>query len=404
MTTLQSAFDKALREAPTTAFAGLIEKKLAAQNVTLSTRDRRRLVTCLESGELEEFKIRRWRWWEKCSVTIDLSEEDLDRIEADLTNFLVNDLESYISETADDLVDTILLTLEKNWPAERRRQDRQLKQFRNNLDSHWRRPLQLLRMFVTTARELAEAANVVEADSDYVLPERQELLMRLHARSCQVAEEVVCLLQAGFADGAMARWRTLHEIAVVSLLLSANDEELAQRYVSHDAVESYKAAREYTKHYETLGFEEISDIELTALENEYTQAISKFGRSFKSQYGWAAELLGNLRPTFADLEKEAAIDHLRTYYRMASHQVHSNPKGIFVKLGLMGEIDVLLAGPSNFGLADPGQSTALSLLQVTSALLLTAPNLDGIVGAKLLTRLAFDICDSFVEAQSSMES
>lgn len=69
----------------------------------------------------------------------------------------------------------------------------------------------------------------------------------------------------------------------------------------------------------------------------------------------------------------------------------------------MAEIDVLLAGPSNFGLADPGQSTALSLLQVTSALLLTTPKLDGIVGAKLLTRLAFEICDSFVEVQSSME-
>ena len=43
-----------------------------------------------------------------------------------------------------------------------------------------------------------------------------EVQTRLHARACQIAREVLTLLYAGFAEGAMARWRALHELAVLS--------------------------------------------------------------------------------------------------------------------------------------------------------------------------------------------
>ena len=51
------------------------------------------------------------------------------------------------------------------------------------------------------------------------------LLIRL-VRACQVTDEIICLLENGFADGAMARWRTLHEIAVVAVVISQHGENL----------------------------------------------------------------------------------------------------------------------------------------------------------------------------------
>lgn len=66
--------------------------------------------------------------------------------------------------------------------------------------------------------------------------------------------------------------------------------------------------------------------------------------------------------------------------KLASHNIHANPRGILFKLGLMScEEDILLAGPSNAGLADRAQGCALSLSQITVALLTIRPNHDKLV-------------------------
>lgn len=81
---------------------------------------------------------------------------------------------------------------------------------------------------------------------------------------------------------------------------------------------------------------------------------------------------------------------------MASHNVHANPKGVLFKLGLQGcTDDILLAGPSNAGLADPGHLTAISLTQVTTTLLTTRPNLDRLVASRILLKLTDEIGETF---------
>jgi len=74
---------------------------------------------------------------------------------------------------------------------------------------------------------------------------------------------------------------------------------------------------------------------------------------------------------------------------MASHNVHANPKGVFFKLGMLAESQVLLAGPSNAGLADPGHGAALSLSRVTAALvgLQQPPTLDNNVALLMMVQL-----------------
>jgi hypothetical protein len=73
---------------------------------------------------------------------------------------------------------------------------------------------------------------------------------------------------------------------------------------------------------------------------------------------------------------------LGPYHRVASHNVHANPIGVFLKLGLVGEMDILLAGPSDVGLADPGHATALSLLQISTALVHLNPTFDNTMVTK----------------------
>jgi hypothetical protein len=88
---------------------------------------------------------------------------------------------------------------------------------------------------------------------------------------------------------------------------------------------------------------------------------------------------------------------------MASHNVHANPKGVFFKLGLMNEVDILLSGPSDAGLADPGHSTAISLIQVSSALGSIKPTLDSLVILRILAQLEDNVSEAFMSANQRLE-
>jgi Family of unknown function (DUF5677) len=233
-----------------------------------------------------------------------------------------------------------------------------------------------------------------------------DVLTRLHARACQITSEVECLLSGGFSDGAMARWRSLHEVAVVALFISKHGAECAERYTYHQFVESRKAAKNYERCQARLGYEPISDSESEEIERSYKFVLEKYGAQFREQYGWARPHLNiseKARVKFSDIEEATGVDHLRAHYQMASHNVHANPKGVFFKLGLIAESDVLLTGPSNAGLADPGFASALSLVQASSALMTINPTLDNIILVKIMMKLADEIGDDFLAASEKLD-
>jgi hypothetical protein len=122
---------------------------------------------------------------------------------------------------------------------------------------------------------------------------------------------------------------------------------------------------------------------------------ARFGDPYGEEYGWAAETLGLRTPKFIDIERNAGLGHLRPYYKLASHNVHANPKGVFFKLGLLPDQQMLLAGPSDLGLADPGHGTALSLSQITITLLTMKPNIDRLVICQILARLEDEVGEAF---------
>ena len=195
-----------------------------------------------------------------------------------------------------------------------------------------------------------------------------EALVRLHGKAVMTAGEVMVLLRGGYSSGALARWRTLHEVWVVSLLLLDGDDELSRRYLHHNAVETLKAQEEYDETWEALDQE---PPDWTAAERDEIRAelAAEFGPAFLRDYGWAAPLFNDTAPKFKQLQERVELDHWRGYYRMASHGTHANPKGISWNIQSLASVEIIWVGPSNAGLADPAQCTLIALSSITVGLL-----------------------------------
>lgn len=241
--------------------------------------------------------------------------------------------------------------------------------FEARLAGRWGRSLDLFELTVEQALEAGRWINSRWRPSAAARQDQKfEALIRLHARAVMTANEVQVLLRAGYSTGALARWRTIHEIWVVSSVLGDHDQELSRRYLVHEAVESMKGQEEYEKTWEALGFEppDWTTAERDALRSRLS---SEFGEAFLRDYGWAAPLFGDRAPNFKLIQKLAELDHWRGYYRMASHGTHANPKGISWTIQAPGGVAAVPAGPSNAGLVDPAQCTLIALANITVGLL-----------------------------------
>lgn len=299
-----------------------------------------------------------------------------------------------LSEIVDKMAIDLGASLSLRWKAEQKRQRRQRTQFLKRLYQVWGEPLSQLERLIVIATELGGCINSrLRAQEPCPDPFTVEVQTRLHARACQIAQEVLTLLSAGYADGAMGRWRSLHEVTVVAGFIGP-DEDLAERYRLHEDVEALKAARRYSEYAVRLGCEPLSDTEIDQQKAAVAKLKQRFGQDYCGSYGWASGKLGK-GVSFDRIEKAVGLNHLRPYYQLASHTVHGNPKGVFFRLGLNDQDSILLAGPSSIGLADAGQCTAISLQQITAGLIRMHPDIDNILVSKASLDLTTKICHSF---------
>ena len=184
--------------------------------------------------------------------------------------------------------------------------------FERRLRATWGKPLDLLHLLVYSCFEIGEVFNSeVRGEEDIAGDFLFEALSRLHGRGCQTAFEVLSLLEGGYANGANARWRTLHEVAVVSCFLTQVGQETAERYLLHNVIESRRVMRQYREFTERLGLEPAEEEEIEHLEESAEELISRFDKPFKEEWGWAAEALGSPRPTFREIEESTNLRHLR---------------------------------------------------------------------------------------------
>jgi hypothetical protein len=306
---------------------------------------------------------------------------------------------------SEETATSTLASLKADWAKENELQKEDLAAFRERLLLRWEKPIGQLRMLITMAREWCRELHIREhVQAGLPGHETRMLLIRMLVRGCQVADEILCLLENGFADGAMARWRTLHEIAVVAAVILQYGDEIAERYTEHQYVESKRAMDKYNACAPSLGYQSLDAGEQKRIVDEYDRVVSTYGKPFKSAYGWSAHHLRKDKPTFADLEAVAGRAEMRSYYQMGNDNIHAGIKSMYVRLGLLGGYEGLLSGRSNAGLTDPGQNTAHTLTQLAVLACGAQPIFDDNVISLMLCELRDEIPSSFAVVDAQIEA
>lgn len=400
MDALQKTLNQAVMEIPAVFLETLISQKLKKQGIDAPNALCKKLARHILSGTVEPFSCKS----RKYSGNIDLAfdEADADEIERVYARFENEQLPKILPGIAARLSKSVLKTLRSRWPDEYAQQQADLAAFRQRLEERWGQPLGQLRMLLTMSREWCEWAH--KRDESLHEGKKKQLrtiLVRLLVRGCQVTDEIICLLENGFADGAMARWRTLHEIAVVAAVISQYGEDIADRYIDHQAVESKRALVKYLACYKDLAYKPLPAREQKKILKAYDKTMKKYRQEFSTDYGWAAHHLKNRRPTFADLEKAAGRAEMRSHYQMGNDNIHAGIKSMYVRLGLM-DYDGLLAGRSNGGLMEPGQNAAHTLTQLSAIVCLSEPILDDLVAGEMMQALRNEIPQSFNRADKQL--
>ena len=98
--------------------------------------------------------------------------------------------------------------------------------------------------------------------------------MRQHANACRVTGEVEALLRSGYPDGALARWRSLHEIAVTSILIQRHGKDAAEDFIRCGLVEAVKGMETFQETAVAMGREPYSGTELDAARKVRDQLTS----------------------------------------------------------------------------------------------------------------------------------
>lgn len=261
----------------------------------------------------------------------------------------------------------------------------------------WREGLDHMRALIVLCDESGQAAisGILEFD-EHKYSAKLNVLISLHARSLKVSREIMWLIEGGFADGALGRWRTLHELATISSFIFKNNEATATRYLASRNCEAFKAAKQYIKHEKRAGLLPFDKFELEKLKILSEATIAEFGKEIENQHGWAYGALAKCNPNFFDLEVFCEMDHWRPRYKWACQETHASFVPNKAGLGVSESNESIhLVGQSNSGMIDPAQMTAISLSLSTTNLLLLEPNLDRIVAVKCIQSFSDLVSNSF---------
>jgi Family of unknown function (DUF5677) len=252
-------------------------------------------------------------------------------------------------------------------------------------------------------RFAAERAQPIDraSDADEIV---LEVLSLLHGRACTVAQEVLWLLRGGYADGAAARQRTLHELAVVLTLITEDTRnELAGRYLDYAVIEQREDLRLYQIHAATLGQTPLTKEETDSIEAQFEDVLQRRGTSFRRPNQWAEPLFpGDRNITFGKLETKAGLGHLRPYYRQSNHAVHAGPRAAVLNLYVSDRRYMIGAGArANVDFAEIAHASLISLFQCSVALVpdeTDSARLDFLVQAQAIEQLVEDAGTAFGRA------
>lgn len=319
----------------------------------------------------------------------------------------ITKIDEYLEELSDQLEESITNSiLEKSGYATLKDYEYRTDRFIANLNIRWFESFDLLRLFNIISYEISES--IAYNGAKYCTEDKKttfKLLLKLHARAIKTSQEILVLITNGFADGALARWRTLHELSVIFLFIAKNGEGTAQRYLEYSVVEQRKKIKAYSCTAQCLSFEKISEEDQQRIENSVKSLKDKYGNKFTEEFGWTNNIIPNNRIYLNDLEKNVELDELHAFYKFACDPIHAGVNGTLFSLGDLNEPNMTfsISGASNVGFTEPGQLTAYSLLKINKALVECFDSIDSRIGIKVLESFFTDLKVLLVETQNSIE-
>ncbi len=325
-----------------------------------------------------------------------IAESEVD--ESDFDSIVQEALPGAIEEAAT----TLLTELKRTWPKQLRYETKQESGFRKRTYARWKGGIDLLRMILLISLEVGGKFNeITRPSAEEKRDHKFEALVNLHARALRVSHEVLALLQAGFPDGALSRWRTLHEIAVIMTFLRQCEPEVSERFLLHRRVMACKAMKQYREFQDRANLDPISDEEFDEAVLAKEEVINRYGPEMNRDYGWAAEQLRKKNPSLFDLEVHVGLDHWRPRYRWACDDIHGSYRTIGSTLGeAEAKAPFLLAGASNSAFTDPAHMMAISLNLANAALLLEQPSIDLLAIMRILERLTNEVGEIFIDIEA----
>lgn len=396
---MQAAFDASVRRLPQLHLQKLIAKRSSAMGVELQTHEIEALAKHLLAGDTSPLELEERPGL--TSATLTFTEEDSAEF-AGLTQRIKAEMPQVIEGFTKDASQVLLRRIRKQWPEVQAEHERNRAEFMETIQLIWGDALDKLDMLMATADSVGgQSIAVALASRSKKRIAITAALDRLHVRGIQVATEVLTLLREGFADAAFSRWRTLHEISVVAMVLGDHGDELAIRYLDHDVVEAQRAAEVFQRCHPKEAAKRKNVAELRQTKAEYDAVVAHYGQAFKSPYGWAAKHLGKEKPTFQHLEEAADQAQMRLQYKVASYGVHAGTRGLTSSVA-----DVFGEGPpgaaSIGGLHEAGIETAYSLVRLTGPLLGPNWSVDKLAGLKALIKLRDAAAKAFSQGGRAM--
>ena len=276
-------------------FRILFENKLKSYGINLNQKQIEKLEN-VDLDHIETFELELTESQE--SRLSNKSEIREDKLSIEFSDADFGEIEKLIEESTDIVIAETLVYLSRKMVQEWKSQSRWLllkenftrSRFNKKVAQVWRKPFNSLEMFIGVCFDnCVEFCTKHQTENDVVF----NTVRRLQIRATQIGYEILSLMRAGFADGAMARWRTLHETAVISLFIAKHGEEVAERYLEHTTIANYKEMVEYKKYHEILGEKPLSEDEFNRMKDAKEKLCEKYGKNFYSDYGWASSVLSD---------------------------------------------------------------------------------------------------------------
>lgn len=210
----------------------------------------------------------------------------------------------------------------------------------------------------------------------YAKPNTSFALSRLVSRAYEIVGEILVLIRSGYADGALARWRSLHEVCVIAMFLAHRQDRCAEMYLSHHCIEELRLLQVDKASGTAKAVSSYQDRYQRGLLARKAALVVKYGTSYAKDNGWAAVDLGRSRVTFKDLEAHIGLDTLRRGYERANSTVHGGALATLTRVSLNSELMDDTQIPPAYGCETAANYAAASLSMLVAELCLDTENAD----------------------------